>query len=453
MKRLNIKMIRDIKKNLSQFITIFLMIMIGVMAYSGIESYMNGMTETANKFYSENNLQDVNVIGANFTKEDLENIKKIDNVKDAERKLSITGTTDNDKTLLLNFIETNNISKFYIIEGEQFDSSKSGVWLDNFYAIENNIKVGDTILVKYENMELNEKVLATINVPDHLYDVRDESELYPDRKEFGFAYVSANEIPENYRIYNYVMVDIDDTTKTNEVKNKIEDTIENAKAIINIEDTSSYVAYQGEIDEGKTYVGVFSGLFLFIAMLSVITTMTRVIKNQRIQIGTLKALGFSNKKIIFHYIGYGFWISILASIVGLILGYFVIGKIFIGLEMAFFEIPNGHPSLNIGCYIVSVLVVGIVSLITYITGRRILKENPAETLRNKIPNVNAKSLNITTKGIFKNLGFSSKWNLRDIIRNKMRTFMGVAGVTGCCMLIVCAVRNVRFYEFLCKTSV
>ena len=479
MKRLNIKMIRDIRKNLSQFITIFLMVMIGIMAYSGIESYMDGMKKTADKFYSENNLQDLNVMGMNFTNEDLQNIKKIKNVKDAERKLSITGTTNNDKTLLLNFIESNNISKFYVIDGEEFNSNKSGVWLDNFYAIENNIKVGDTILVKYENMELQEKVLGLVNIPDHLYDVRDESELYPDRKEFGFAYVSANEITpkyikskvmkemniedesifnkimpdfnyKDYIIYNYVMVDVDDTAKINEVKNEIEDKIENAKAIINIEDTSSYVAYQGEIDEGKTYVGVFSGLFLFIAMLSVITTMTRVVKNQRVQIGTLKALGFSNRKIIFHYIGYGFWISIMASIVGLLLGYFCIGNVFINLEMAFFEIPNGHPVLNAKNYIVAAIVVLIISFITYITGRKILQENPAETLRNKIPNVKAKSLNITTKGIFKNLGFSSKWNLRDIIRNKMRTFMGVAGVVGCAMLIVCALGMLDSMNFFVK---
>ena len=479
MKRLNIKMLRDIKKNLSQFITIFLMVMIGVMAYSGIESYMDGMKKTADVFYSENNLQDLNVMGANFTKDDLENIKKIDNVKDAERKLSVTGTTDNDKTLLINFIESNNISKFFVVDGEEFDVNKSGVWLDNFYAIENNIKIGDKILVKYEEMELSEKVLGFINVPDHLYDVRDESELYPDRKKFGFAYLSVNEITEeyikklamkemdiddvnifdmyvpdfdykDYLIFNNIMVDVDNTENTDKVKNEIEDNIENAKAIINIEDTSSYVTYQGEIDEGKTYVGVFSGLFLFIAMLSVITTMTRVVKKQRVQIGTLKALGFSDKKIILHYIGYGFWISILASIVGLILGYFVIGKMFIGLEMAFFEIPNGHPVIGIQCYIVAILVILAVSFITYITGRKILKENPAETLRNKIPNVKVKSLNITTKGILKKLGFSSKWNLRDIIRNKMRTFMGVAGVVGCCMLIVCALGMLDSMNFFVK---
>ena len=92
------KMFRDIRKNLSQFITIFLMIMIGVMAYSGIEAYMDGMTKTANKFYSENNLQDLNVMGY-LNHDDLDNIKKLDNVNDAELKLSITATTDSNKTL------------------------------------------------------------------------------------------------------------------------------------------------------------------------------------------------------------------------------------------------------------------------------------------------------------------------------------------------------------------
>jgi len=472
------KMFRDIRKNLSQFITIFLMIMIGIMAYSGIKAYMDGMTKTADKFYSENNLFDLNVMGY-LNHNDLNTIKEIDNVKGAELKLSVTAITDNDKTLLLNFIESNNISKFYVFEGEQFDSNKKGIWLDNFYCDENNIKVGDTILVKYDGMELHEKVLGKINVPDHLYDTRDESELYPDRKEFGFAYMSTNEITEDYIkslvmkkanitnekifdmampnfnykdyiIFSSIMVDVRDASKKDDVKNDIEDKVENAKAIINVEDTASYVTYQGEIDEGKTYVGVFSGIFLFIAMLSVITTMTRVVKNQRIQIGTLKALGFSNTRILLHYIGYGFWISIFASIIGLILGYFFIGNVFINLEMAFFEVPNGHPVMNTSSYYVALAIVGIVVVITYITGRSILKESPAETLRSKIPSIKGSTLNITKKGFFKKLSFSSKWNIRDILRNKMRTFMGLAGVVGCSTLIVCALGMLDSMNFFVK---
>ena len=472
------KMFRDIRKNLSQFITIFLMIMIGIMAYAGIESYMDGMTKTADKFYSENNLQDLNVLGY-LNHDDLKEIKKIDNVKNAELKLSVSATTDKDRILLLNFIESNNISKFYVYEGVEFDVNKSGIWLDNFYCEENDIKIGDTVLVKYGSMELYEKVLGKINVPDHLYDTRDESELYPDRKEFGFAYMSTNEITEDYIKslvmkksnisdektfemlmpnfdykeyipFSSIMIDVKNNNKRDNVKNAVEDKIENAKAIINIEDTSSYMAYQGEIDEGKTYVGVFSGIFLFIAMLSVITTMTRVVKNQRTQIGTLKALGFSNNKILLHYIEYGLYISIFASMVGLILGYFVIGNTFVNLEMKFFEIPNGSPSMNVSSYYISVIVILIVAVITYITGRSILKENPAETLRTKIPSIKGNTLNITKKGFFKKLSFSTKWNIRDILRNKIRTFMGLAGVVGCAALIVCALGMFDSMNFFVK---
>lgn len=432
------KMFRDIKNNLSQFITIFLMVAIGVMAYFGIEAYMSGMQETADKFYTENNLQDLNVVGINFTESDLKKIKSIDNVKDAERKLSITGITNDDKTLLLNFIEENNISKFYVKDGEKFDKNKSGVWLDEFYAKENNISVGDKILIKYDSFSKEEVVLGLINVPDHIYDTKDSSELYPNRKEFGFAYLSINELPEEYQVYNYVMVDVDNKDNVLSVKENIEKNVESALGVIKIEDTASYKTYQGEIDEGKTYIGVFSGLFLFIAMLSVITTMNRVIKNERIEIGTLKALGFSNSKVLFHYIGYGFWISLFAAIAGLFLGYFFIGNIFISLEMSFFEVPNGHPVVKFSGFILALFVVLLVSFITYLSSKSILKENPAESLRKKMPKVKKNSLNLTTKGFLKNLSFSSKWNIRDMLRNKMRTIMGVVGVASSCMLIVCA---------------
>ena len=431
------KMIRDIKQNLSQFITIFLMVFIGVMAYSGIESYMEGMKQTANNFYTQNNLQDLNVMGA-LSKENIDTIKQIDNVKNAEGKLNVSTVLDdnNDITLSMNFIESNEISKFYIVEGKKFDANTKGVWLDNFFAQENNLKIGDKLKIKYNGKVFEEEIVGFINVPDHLYDVKDESQLYPDHKTFGFAYASMKELEGN-TMYNYIMVDVDNKDKTNEVKDAIEEKIENV-VIVDIKDTASYAQYQGEIEEGETYIGVFSGLFLFIALLSVVTTMTRVVTKQRVQIGTLKALGFKKNKIILHYISYGFWISLVASMFGLLAGRYFIGNVFIGIEMSFFEIPNGVPIIKNDSYIVALLVTLCVSFVTYLATRKILKEKTAETLRNEIPKVKNNSLNITTVGIFKKMSFNTKWNIRDMFRNKARTITGIVGVTACAMLIVCS---------------
>ena len=462
------KMFRDIKQNLSQFITIFLMVLIGVMVYVGIEAYMDGMTSAADNFYKNNNIQDLNVMG-NLSDKDLDKIKSLDNVKDAEKKLVVNAIDkdDKDKTYLLSFIDSNNISKFHIMDGEKFDVNKKGAWVDNFYAEKNNLKVGDTIKIKYDTFSLEEKILGLINVPDHIYDVKDESEFVPNRENFGFVYLSVNEIPESYikdlvmkemkitdeKIfdkyvtnfnykeyipYNYIMVDVNKKKNVTSVKEDIEDKVSNAKAIVKIEDTLSYQRYQGEIDEGASYVGIFSGLFLFIAMLSVITTMTRVVKKQKLQIGTMKALGIKNSKIVMHYIGYGFFVSLAAAIVGIILGKYFIGTFFLNMEMDYFEVPNGIPVVKPLSYLVALLVVMVVSFITYLTCRKELFKKPAEALRNEVPNVKLSSLNLSTKGIFKKLNFSSKWNYRDILRNKFRTVTAVVGIVGCCMLIVCA---------------
>ena len=456
------KMLRDIKKNLSQFITIFLMVCIGVMAFSGIKGYMTGMEYTADKFYTENNLQDLNVMGENFTDEDLEEIKNLANVKDAERRLVVNANLPDKDALNLSFIESNNIGKLYIADGENFDVNKKGIWLDEFYARENGIKLGDTVEFDFDKYTFKEKVLGFINAPDHLYELKDASELIPDKKTFGFAYLSINElqgyienkaITENHitkdilkqmdfdykdnLVFNTVVVDVNSKENVTMVKDAIEEKIDSAVAVIKAEDTTSYVAYQGEIDEGKAYVGIFSGLFIFIAMLSVITTMTRVVKNQRVQIGTLKALGVKNYKIILHYISYGLIISIIASILGLILGYNVIGKIFMSMQMTYFEIPNGVPVMTLESYICAIGVIALVCLVSYLTCRKTLKQNAAETLRNEIPSVKEGSLDITTKKMFSKMSFSTKWNIRDMFRNKLRTITAIVGIASSAMLIVC----------------
>lgn len=479
------KLLRDILKSKSQFITILLMVTIGVMVYAGIEAYMDGMTLTANNFYTNNNLQDINVLGKSFTTDDLENIKNLPNVVNAERKLELvmTNSKNEDKSYLVSIIESNDISKFYVSEGEKFAKDKKGIWLDYFYAKENDIKLGDKISFKYNDYEFEEPVLGLIYVPDHVYYVKDASQLMPNHKNYGLIYMSVNETEDfikkivkeeiskdtnlevtdelfntlnpnfnyiDYVPFNYIMVDVNDKKNNNSVKDDIENNIANAIATIEIEDTSSYAMYQGEIDEGKAYVGIFSGLFLFIALLSTITTMTRVIKNQKLQIGTLKALGFSKYKITKHYIGYGFFTSLVGAILGILLGRYFLGSVFLGIEMSFFEVPNGKVFINPKTYLVALLVVLVVSIVTFLTCYKELQRKPADSLKNLPPKINNNNLNITTKGIFKKMGFVSKWNLRDIFRNKFRTVTGIIGIVGCCTLIVCALGMLNSMNYFIK---
>ena len=173
------KTLRDIKYNKSQFFTIFLMVFLGVFVFAGVHAYMDGMQVSADNYYEKNNLQDLWLSGLNFSKDDLKQVEELDNIKDAERALTLTTTLDNydDITIEANFIESNNISKMYVVDGEGFDKEKSGLWFDSYLAKTLNLKVGDEITLTYQKYKIKEKIVGLINTPDHVYAVKDESEI------------------------------------------------------------------------------------------------------------------------------------------------------------------------------------------------------------------------------------------------------------------------------------
>lgn len=446
MNRLNKKIFRDIKLNKMQFFNIFIMVFLGVFVFTGIHAYMDGMDKSAEKYYKENNLQDIWIEGAGFSSQDLEDIKNIDNVENAERELTITADLDKineeekkDITLETNFIESNEISKMYVIEGEEFGKEKDGVWFDSYLAKSLNLKVGDNITFSYNNEKYTKKVLGLITVPDHVYFVKDSTAIFPTHKDYGFMYMSIDEFPIQIdNIYNKVIVDVKDENKIEETKSKIENDIKSAVAVTTRNESVSYRGYNSEIEEGSTYSGVFTFLFLFIAILSVTTTMNRFVKKQRTTIGTLKALGFKNRKITKHYISYGFYTSLFASILGIIVGRYSIGEFFLYNEMTYFEIPTYKTVLIPTVYILAVLVVILITIVTYLSCRKILKESAVEALRVEEPKVKNSKFDLSTRKIFKKASISTRWNIRDIMRNKGRSIMAVVGITGCTMLLVCA---------------
>lgn len=441
MKKLSKKRLRDIRQNKMQFFNIFIMVFLGVFVFAGIHAYMDGMEKSADKYYEINNFQDIWLSGENFSNEDLEKVKNTENVKDAERLLTIKTELENKDgvTLDTNFIESNNISKMYVVDGEEFSKEKKGVWFDSYLAKNLDLKVGDEITVTYQNMKITEKIIGLVNMPDHVYFVKDDTEIFPTHKNYGFIYLSINELPQWMpQIFNQIIVDVDNIDKTQETKADLENNIKSAIAVTDRESSVSYKGYNSEIEEGTTYSGVFTFLFLFIAVLSVTTTMNRFVKKQRTQIGTLKALGFKNRKIINHYVGYGFIISLAASLVGLLAGRFILGGFFLNMEMSYFEVPVYNTVLIPVVYILAIAVVVLITLVTYLSCRSILKESAVDALRLEIPKVKNTKFDLTTKGIFKKASISTRWNLRDVGRNKGRSLMAIVGIIGCTMLMLCA---------------
>ena len=431
-------MLRDMRKNFSQFITIFLMLLIGIMAYSGIKAYMTGMEVSADKYYADNNLQDLDAFGK-LTDDTVSEIKKNEHVQNAEGKLSVLAEVKNldSRDLQLNFIKTNEISKFYVVDGEKFNKDKSGIWLDEYFAKNNNLKIGDTLDFDSNGIKLSEEIVGLIYTPDHVGYIKDDTEIFPVHDKYGYAYLSQNELPEAMRFYTSIMIDVDSEDNRSTVKTTITDNVDGVVSAVYTKDQYSAASYQGEIDEGKTYVGVFSGLFIAIALLCVVTTMARIVRKDRMQIGAMKALGFTDGRIAWHYISYALLLAILGTSAGLLLGYFWFGNFFLDMQMEYFEVADYHTIASWDVWLVSALVIFATCLTCYLVVRNYVRQPAAEILRVERPKVKSRSLRFTTSGFFNKMSFSSRWNIRDIIRNKARTITGIFGVVGCMLLLVC----------------
>lgn len=437
MRILHKKLFRDLWRGKGEFLSIFFMTLLGIVCFSGVHAYIDGMRVSGDRYYEQNNLPDLWLRSENFTETDLTKIKQTPNIKNAERKLTITTTLDHfdDVTLETNFIESNDISRFHVLEGEAF-SNKPGLWIDSYLARNLNIKIGDQLTLKYQKLSIKQSVVGLVNTPDHIYNVKNSADIFPTHRNFGYVYLASSQIPLENLPYPEIIATVKNPSIIHETKTTLEKSHKNILSITERSDQISYSAYQSEIEEGDTYSGIFTAIFLFIAILSVITTMYRFINKQRTQIGTMKALGLKKSKIISHYIAFGFWISFIAGVLGIIIGSQTIGRLFLSKELVYFEVPKADISLQPIVYILAVIVIFAITAITYLSCRKVLQEKASDAIR--VKNISSAKTHFTKIKFLKSASLSTKWNIRDILRNKGRTLMGCTGIIGCTMIFVCA---------------
>ena len=267
------KLFRELFLNAGQFAAIFLMVLIAQLAFSGVHAYMDGMADSADRYYSAYNLEDLWLTGENFTTEDLEKIKQVPNVRNAERLLAFQCTwirPEGNVTIETNFIESNEISRMYVFEGEGFDPDVSGIWLDYYLARNLGICTGDEIELSYGGYTFPVKVIGLVGTPDHVYAVKDSSVIFTDHTDFGFAYASAKAFKfGQFLQFPQIIVDVDDTNALQQTKADLEEAVSSIIAVTDRTLSLSWSGYQSEIEEGQTYSTVFMVMFLFIAILSI----------------------------------------------------------------------------------------------------------------------------------------------------------------------------------------
>ena len=432
------KMLRDIRKHKTQFLSIFLMAFLGVFVFAGVGGESVGLEVNVEDYYNDTNLADGWIYSANIDDAFLDKVDSLGATTQMERQLVIDSVADfsNDPEIDLHFVENNTISKFYLMKGEPFDiDDEDGVWLDKSFADAKGLDVGDNISFKFEGYELEKEIKGIGYSPEYVYHASTSS-VIPDFNKMGFAYMSYKAFPIDTVPYNVLNVKFEGTPENyNELLSDHMDGDYNS--FVEQSEHVSVNQFAEEMDQHKMMSDIFPVVFILISMLILLTTMTRIIAHQRTQIGILKASGFKDRSIMFHYVSYGFWLVLAGSVLGLILGPMTLPQLFYPSMSATYKLPSWNPAWSMNFIYVAALMVIMSILVSYYSVKSISDEKPADTIRPKVPKISTTGF-VEKLSIWDKLSFNVRWNWRDAKRNKFRALMTIIGVIGCTALLVCA---------------
>lgn len=182
---------------------------------------------------------------------------------------------------------------------------------------------------------------------------------------------------------------------------------------------------------------IFPVFFLAVAALVCLTTMARMVEEQRTEIGTLKALGYTDREIQKKYLIYSLSATVLGSGLGLAVGFKLFPTVIYDAYCIMYDLPPVEAPFHWGVAAICVVVaLGCVTLVTCSVCRGVLSEMPANIMRPKAPPAGQRVLLEKVPFIWRRLSFSHKVTVRNLFRYKKRVLMTIVGIAGCAALVL-----------------
>ena len=441
------KLFRTLWQYKAQFISMVIMVALGIGVFLGFNVEWYSLEVNTRELYEATGFADYRIYSdKGFSTADLEAVKAIKGVDDATRFLSLNvAVKDDTDTLALTVSENMDVSGILVMQGEPYSADDpDGLWLSDSYAAANGIYLGDPLTLTYQRITISGTVRGLVKASEYMICLPDSTQMMPDYSSYGFVYISPamlqKSVPAMYRALIgslYHQINVKSSLDKPEFVEAADKALGSTRLILSRDETISWAETQGEVNEGKTMASILPVLFLAIAILTMVTTMHRICASEKTQIGTLKALGFKDRRILVHYSAYALMIGIVSTLLGIAIGY-GLGWFIMNPDSAmatYIDVPSWTLHAPRYSWYVIIAINIFLTVIGFLSVRKMLKGTAADALRPYSPK-RMKHLRFEETKRFKRLGFGTKWNLRDCVRHKARSLMTLFGIIGCMVLLV-----------------
>ncbi len=483
----------EIRSSLNRFLSIFFIVALGVAFFAGLRATDPDMRLTADYYFDTSNLMDIRILGTmGLTEDDLRAISEVKGVKEAEPAYSTHVVCDSEgNELVLEVMSlTEKLNKIILSEG-RFPQRKDEIVVDQFFIRNTNYKIGDRIKLSSGTNEklsdtLNEEKFTIVGVGSTSYylsfqrgsssigngDVNSFVVVLPEvftQKVYTTVYAAVENAREEIcyteeydQKVSSVIKQIEAIAKERCQKryeeiytpafDKLESSKEELQAskakLAKLEIPKWYVLDRGsieayaEFEQNADRIGaigeVFPVIFFLVAALISLTTMTRMVEEERIEIGTLKGLGYSKLSIARKYILYALLATLGGSIFGAMVGLKVLPMVIItAYKILYQNIPKVITPFNpYYAALATVLAVLCVEFATFFSCYKELHAKPAQLMRPEAPKAGRRVFLERIGVIWKRLNFTWKATVRNLLRYKKRFFMTIFGIGGCMALLL-----------------
>ena len=463
--------LRKLKHSFGRYFSLLIIVLIGIGFYAGIQSSVPSIKTLQNDYYNETNLMDLTIRSTlGLTKDDVDALNNLANVKKVEGTYTATLLSGED-AIKVHAI-TENVNKYKLEEGRIPQNENECLADSSFY------EVGDTIEITNEENPLNQnkfkvvgiiisplytgtnygytnigtgKLHSYIYVPKTVFSKDTYTEIYilGDKKDDEIPYskdydnfideltdevenikekreqIRLDEIKTNF--INAAMANPNQMTQIPNLESKWYITGRNSEV-------TGYSTLENQYFQVTTIATIIPLIFVSIVFLMSSNTMSRMINEERTEMGTFSSLGISNTRIIINYLSYVLSGTIIGAVIGYMIGTFFIPPLVYNIFQ--FHIPNLEYYFDINLFIACLLVaIILMTIVTIYNSYKELKQKPATLLRPASPKSGKAIFLEKIKFFWSKLSFSSKITTRNIFRYKKRVFMTLIGSAGCTCLI------------------
>lgn len=428
---------------------------LGVAFYAGIRSSEPDMRETAKRFYDENNYMDIWMVSPlGFTDEDIKDIEETDSKFTVEgmhaAEVFMKGENVNYQLSVKSICEK--VNKVHVSEGRLPENDRE-VFVDSFFIENGDYKIGDEIELFLEPYDISflltndkYKIVGFGTYPEYLSWERGtvsigngsaDAFIFLDESAFAISrYTYAYITVEGAKELDPFLDEYDDFIS--EYTDKLEKLEKSGALVLDRNSIQSFVEY-GQDAERIGRIGlVFPAVFFLVATLVSLTTMTRMVEEERTQIGVLKALGYSKWKIASKFLWYALSACLIGGVFGAIVGSKILPWVIIAAyKILYYHLPESVLDFRWGLSAFSVFIaVGCTVLATLGACYNELRAVPAILMRPVTPAAGRRIFLEHITPIWKNMSFSWKAACRNLFRYKKRLFMTIFGIGACMALLM-----------------